>query len=72
MTIDDLNRNQLIELKERYMLQLAIEGTYPEIMNSDYPTMDDIANADKLIPDDIILEKYEYTVFSEDDFNCAA
>lgn len=74
MTVDELNRNQIIELKEKYMIELAIEGTYAEVMNVswDYPSMGEIAEADHLISDDIILKKYEGTYFTDDDFACTA
>lgn len=69
LTIDDLNRNQIIELKERYMIELAVEGVYGEIMGTgESPSLGEIANADNLIDDAIILERYQDTVFSEDDF----
>ena len=70
MTVEELSRNQIIELKERYMIELAVSGEYAEVMNVswDNPSLGEIAEADNLIPDDIILERYQDTVFSEDDF----
>ena len=74
MYISELTRNQLIELKECYMIELSDEGIYAEIMNVDWdePSMGEIANADELIPDDVIFYHYEGLTFSDEDFFCTA
>ena len=74
MDVRDLSREQLIELKECYMIELTDEGIYAEIMGVDWdePSMGEIANADKLIPDDVIFHHYEGLTFSDDDFFCTA
>ena len=73
MTIHELNREQLVELKEQYLSRLDDEGTLNEVL---YDNPDDdrglsygeLANADSLVPDDVIFHEYEGTMFSEDDF----
>lgn len=74
MDVRDLSREQLIELKEHYMIELADEGIYAEIMGVDWdePSMGEIANADELIPDDVIFNHYEGFTFSDEDFFCTA
>lgn len=74
MGVEELNRDQLIELKERYMIELANTGEYAEVMNVewDYPSMGEIAGADFLIDDTIIIERYADTIFTKDDFFCTA
>lgn len=72
MTVYDLNRDQLIALKQAYMSELDNEGTFGEIVYGDEdvgsPSYGDYANADEIIPDSIIYEHYEDTIFSQDDF----
>ena len=73
MTVCELNRSQIVSLKESYLCQLAEDGTFGEIVYGDAniqsPAYDDFANADELVPDEIITEHYSDYVFSEDDFN---
>lgn len=70
MDVRDLNREQLTQLKVNYMCQLADEGLFAEMFGVDYnePSYGDIANADELVPDDVIFEHYEGSDFVEDDF----
>ena len=70
MTIHELNRDQLSELKANYLVELANEGTFAEVVGVDYdaPSWGDMANADEIVPDDVIFEQYAGTEFSEDDF----
>ena len=74
MDITELSREQLIELKEYYMIELSNEGNYAEVMGVswDAPSMGEIINIDKLIPDDVIIEHYAGYTFSDDDFFCSA
>ena len=74
MTVRELSREQLIELKGNYMVELADEGTFAEVMNRDYdePSWGDFADADEIIPDDIIFNHYEIYDFGNDDFFCTA
>ncbi|MBO7509942.1 MAG: hypothetical protein J6T35_02055 [Bacteroidales bacterium] len=70
MNVTDLNREQLTELKQNYLCQLADEGMFAEMLNVDYdaPSWGDLANADEIVPDDVIFEHYRDSDFVEDDF----
>jgi hypothetical protein len=70
MTVHELNREQMLELKQNYLEQLADEGNYADVLNVDYdePSYWDLANADEIVPDDIIFAHYEDTYFVPDDF----
>ncbi len=70
MDVRDLNREQLIELKQQYMIQLADEGNFAEMFGVDYdaPSWGDMANADELVPDEVIFEHFEGSDFVDDDF----
>lgn len=72
MDVRDLSREQLTELKENYLTQLADEGSFAEIMDVDYdaPSYWDLANADNIVPDDVIFRAYEGFDFVHDDFFC--
>ena len=74
MTIKELSKDQLHELKERYLMKLADEDTFAEVMGVDYdaPSYGDLANADEIVPDDVIEREYESVCFVDDDFFCAA
>ena len=68
MTVYDLSRDQLIELKQGYL-----EEYLENWADDDEPIgYGDLANADELIPDETIFEAYEGTIFTEDDFFCSA
>lgn len=60
MTVYDLNREQLNELKAAYATQLQ------EDCDMSY---EELANAVN-IPDDVIFEHYDGIIFTEDDFFC--
>lgn len=72
MSVTELSREQLTELKERYLLQLADEGSFAETLDVDYnhPSYWDIANASDIVPDDVIFENYGHISFVPDDFFC--
>ena len=74
MTLHELSKDQLHELKENYLMRLADEGTFAEVMRTDYdePSYGDLANADEIVPDDVIEREYEGVCFVEDDFFCTA
>lgn len=71
MRIDELTREQLIELKQRYLTMLAEEGDYAEIVGVDYnePSYWDLAHADEIVPDDVLYRNYEACDFVEEDFS---
>ena len=72
--VTELSREQLVELKQSYLTQLADCGEFAEIVGRDYdaPTYEDMANADELISDTDIMNHWEGTMFSDDDFFCTA
>ena len=74
MNVHELSREQLTELKCNYMSELVDEGTFAEIMGRDYDeqSYEDLANADEIIPDDVIFRNYEGVDFVPDDFFCSA
>lgn len=63
MTVNDLNREQLNELKETYVAQLA--ETDQEVIG-----YEGLASTTE-IPDEVIFNHYEGIIFSEDDFFCS-
>ena len=71
MRVQELNQKQLKELKVMYMFALADEGNFAEVMNVDYdyPSHEDIAAVDSLIPDDVVMDHYADREFTEDDFD---
>jgi hypothetical protein len=70
MNVRELNREQLKELKERYMIQLADAGEFAEVMGVDYdaPSYGDMANADELVPDEVVFRQWDGVYFVEEDF----
>lgn len=72
MTVHDLSREEMIELKGNYMVELVNEGVFREVMNRDYdePSWGDFADADEIIPDDLMFEHYGGIEFVEEDFWC--
>ena len=74
MDVHDLSRDQLVELKQNYLSELADEGSFAEVMDCDYnePSYWDFAMADEIVPDDVIFKNYEGVCFVPDDFFCTA
>lgn len=72
MTVHDLSREEMIELKGNYMVELVNEGVFREVMNRDYdePSWGDFADANEIIPDDLMFERYGGIEFVEEDFWC--
>lgn len=70
MDVRDLNREQLTELKQAYIMQLADEGMFAEMFDVDYdePSYEDLARADELVSDDAIFYHYDGSDFVEEDF----
>ena len=70
MKVRELSREQLTQLKGDYMIQMADEGMFAEIfgVDYDYPSWGDIANADEIVPDDVVFRNYEFVDFVEGDF----
>lgn len=70
MTVHELNREQLIQMKQNYLCQLADCGEFAEIVGVDYdcPSWKDLADADEIVPDDVIFRNYDDVYFTEEDF----
>lgn len=63
MYISELNREQLIELKQSYLIQQNEE-------TGEGTSYDELARADSIISDEMIYEAYSGINFTEDDFSC--
>lgn len=72
MEVRELSREQLTELKCNYLCQLVNEDRFAEVMGVDYdaPSYWDLANANEIVPDDVVFEEYEGISFVPDDFFC--
>lgn len=72
MNVTELSREQIVELKQNYLEQLADEGSFAEILDVDYnePSYLDLANVDNIVPDCVIFKNYEDVCFVNDDFFC--
>ena len=70
MNIHELNAEQRLELKQRYLCILADEGTFAEVLDTDHdePSYWDLAHADEIVPDDVIERQWEDCEFVEEDF----
>ena len=60
MTVHELTREQLIELKQHMLCE---QGT---------PSYGELADADELISDEAVFAEFDVTDFTEDDFFCTA
>lgn len=70
MYVQELNRDELKELKERYLIQLADSGEFAEVVGRDYdaPSWQDLADADEIVPDDVVFRQFDGIWFVADDF----
>lgn len=68
MSVYELNRDQIVELKQNY-LEEYLSHWADEDETISY---DNLMDADELIPDETIFEAYEGIIFTEDDFFCSA
>ena len=66
MTVRELNRSQMIELKQDHICK-----TYDELDGST-PSIGTLADADRIVPDWMMFEEYDDVEFSEDDFFCSS
>ena len=66
MHVSELSREQLLELKQNYLDEHLIE------VEGRTASMNELANADEIIGDDIIYDAYGNTDFVDDDFFCTA
>lgn len=74
MDVTELSREQLVELKQNYLCSLADSGDYNEVFDVNYVgiSYSDLANADDIVPDDVVFDNYGGVVFCDDDFICSA
>jgi len=63
MKVTELNKEQLTELKERYYTEKQAEL-------GEGVSYGELANIDNLITDEEIIQVYNDTIFSNDDFFC--
>lgn len=79
LTVHDLNRDQIVSLKQSYLSELGDEGVLNEVVRNrpDWDddgehglSMDDLADADSLVPDEVVFDHYAGQVFTRDDFVC--
>ncbi len=66
MTVKQLNRDMLIELKERYLMDKLDET------ENRTPSWGELADADETVSDETIYEEYGCYDFGVDDFFCTA
>ena len=60
MSVYELSKNQLIELKQNYLCEVQKNVSYGEL-----------CDADNIISDEEIFQAYGCTDFSSEDFMCA-
>lgn len=66
MTVRELSKDQLDELKQHYLDDKIQEK------KGRTPYMSELADADELVPDKEVFAAYEGVEFSGDDFFCTA
>ena len=64
MKVTELSRDELIELKQRYLMEQREEAHEEE------PSYGELAIVDELISDDEIFAEFDYIDFEKDDFFC--
>lgn len=74
MVVKNLSRDQLIELKQAYLINLDNNGTLNAVLYNDNDCDDslsynELTNADKLVSDDVILREYDGVQFTNEDFS---
>ena len=70
MTVRELNREQLIELKENYVTNLVNEGLFREVfdVNYDEPCYGFMSEIDNIVSDETVFRYYDGVTFTDDDF----
>lgn len=71
MYFEELNDDQRLALAQCYLLKLADEGTYAEVVGVEWdaPSYGELANALSIVPADVLEHEYGDIVFTEDDFD---
>lgn len=70
MNVNELNRDQLTALKQRYAFELADEGSFAEVfdLDIDEPSYMFLSLIDNFVSDEFIEEYYSDVDFTEEDF----
>ena len=78
MTLEELNEDQLRQLKQDYINKLAEQGQMNEVLydrpeddddpEKAYPSYNELSCADTLVSMDMLKREYEGTCFTEEDF----
>lgn len=61
--VNELNENELFELRSRYYHQAIDDGSLEEVMGKEIDSEDEI-------PMDLVKDHYSGTIFVEEDFWC--
>lgn len=64
MKVTELTRDELTELKQRYLMEKRDEE------HEDEPSYGELAAIDELVSDDEVYAEYDYIDFVKDDFFC--
>ena len=66
-----MNEKQRLALAQCYLLKLADEGIYAEVMGVDWdaPSWGELANALDIVPIDVLEHEYEGISFVDEDFD---
>lgn len=62
MTVSELTREQLVQLKQSYLTDHLLE------VEDRTPSYGELADADEIVPDAVIFGAEAATIFSPDDF----
>ena len=65
MKVTELNREQLIELKQNYLTEIMDRRT------GESPSLGELAEANETVSDEEIFKFYADTEFVPDDFSCS-
>ena len=71
MLVTELNRDQLEELKQNYLMQLQESGELLEVTGKEVVDTELLSKANEIISDSEIFNNYEGVVFTSDDFFCS-
>ena len=67
MKVRELNRDQLVQLKQRYLTDW-----YDTLPVPSTPSMQELADADSLVEDELVFDYFEGTDFVPEDFSCSS
>ena len=67
MKVTELNRDQLVQLKQRYLTDW-----YDSLPEPGSPSMGELLTADLLVEDETIFDYFDGIDFVEEDFTCGS